>query len=255
MASSNSLEGMTALITGSGGGMGRSHAALMSERGADIIVHDIKEDGAFETAEMVQKNGRKASVLIADVRDVPDFTVKIRGAEAEHGKIDILVNNAGISGNKLPIEDIDEEVFDQMFGIQVRGAFFATKAVLPGMKQRKSGRIVMISSIYAMGGSSFASHYAAAKAALSGFTKAWARELAPYRIQVNAVAPGFVLTGMTQGSNTPEMIKARSESMPLGRLTEPEDISYAVAWLASPEAEMVTGQVISPNSGEVIVGY
>ncbi len=255
MASSNSLEGMTALITGSGGGMGRSHALLMSERGADIIVHDIKEDGAFETAEMVRKNGGKASVLIADVRNVPDFTAKIGAAEGEHGKIDILVNNAGVSGNKLPIEDIDEEIFDQMFGIHVRGAFFATKAVLPGMKQRKSGRIITISSIYAMGGSDFASHYAAAKAALSGFTKAWARELAPYRIGVNAVAPGFVLTGMTQGSNTPEMIKARGESMPLGRLTEAEDISYAVAWLASAETEMITGQVISPNSGEVIVGY
>jgi 3-oxoacyl-[acyl-carrier protein] reductase len=255
MASSNSLEGKTALITGSGGGMGRCHALLMSERGADIIVHDIKEDGAAETAEMVRKNGRKASVLIADVRDVPDFTAKINAAEAEHGKIDILVNNAGVSGNKLPIEEVTEEIFDQMFGVQVRGSFFATKAVLPGMKQRKSGRIIMISSIYAMGGSDFASHYAAAKAALSGFTKAWARELAPHRIQVNAVAPGFILTGMTQGSNTPEMIKARGEKMPLGRLTEPEDISYAVAWLASAETEMITGQVISPNSGEVIVGY
>ncbi len=255
MASSNSLEGMTALITGSGGGMGRSHALLMSERGADIIVHDIKEDGAFETAEMVQENGGKASVLIADVRDVPDFTAKIRAAEGEHGKIDILVNNAGVSGKHRMIDEIDEAVFDEMFGIQVRGAFFATKTVVEGMKQRKAGRIITISSIYAMGGSSFASHYAAAKAALSGFTKAWARELAPYRIQVNAVAPGFVLTDMTRGSNTPEMVKERGEGMPLGRLVEPIDISYAVAWLASTETEMITGQVISPNSGEVIAGY
>jgi len=249
------LVGKTALITGSGGGMGRSHAALMSERGADIIVHDIKEDGANETAEMVRANGQKASVLIADVRDVPDFTSKINQAEDEHGKIDILVNNAGVSGNKLSVEDIDEVVFDQMFGIQVRGSFFATKAVLPGMKARKSGSIVVISSIYAMGGSEFASHYAAAKAALSGFTKAWAREFAKDRIRVNAVAPGFILTGMTQGSNTPEMVKERGTKMPLGRLTTPEDISYAVAWLASEETEMITGQVISPNSGEVIVGY
>ena len=249
------LVGKTALITGSGGGMGRSHALLMSERGADIIVHDIKEDGANETAEMVRANGQKASVLIADVRDVPDFTTKINQAEDEHGKIDILVNNAGVSGNKLSVEDIDEVVFDQMFGIQVRGSFFATKAVLPGMKARKSGSIVVISSIYAMGGSEFASHYAAAKAALSGFTKAWAREFAKDRIRVNAVAPGFILTGMTQGSNTPEMVKERGTKMPLGRLTTPEDISYAVAWLASEETEMITGQVISPNSGEVIVGY
>ena len=249
------LEGKTALITGSGGGMGRSHAVLMSERGADVIIHDIKEDGANETAEMVRANGQKASVLIADVRDVPEFTSKINQAEAEHGKIDVLVNNAGVSGNKLSVEDIDEVVFDQMFGIQVRGSFFATKAVLPGMKARKSGSIVVISSIYAMGGSEFASHYAAAKAALSGFTKAWAREFAKDRIRVNAVAPGFILTGMTQGSNTPEMVKERGTKMPLGRLTTPQDISYAVAWLASEETEMITGQVISPNSGETIVGY
>ena len=255
MASSNSLEGKTALITGSGGGMGRSHAVLMSERGADIIVHDIKEDGAAETAEMVQKNGRKASVLIADVRDVPDFTAKIKAAEGKHGKIDILVNNAGVSGKHRMIDEIDEEIFDEMFGIQVRGAFFATKTVVEGMKQRKAGHIITISSIYAMGGSDFACHYSAAKAALSGFTKSWARELAPYRIQVNAVAPGFVLTDMTRGSNTPEMVKERGEGMPLGRLVEPIDISYAVAWLASAETEMISGQVISPNSAEVIVGY
>jgi 3-oxoacyl-[acyl-carrier protein] reductase len=251
------LEGKTALVTGSGtvGGMGRSHAVLMSERGADVIVHDINEDGANETAELVRANGQKASTLIADVRDVPGFTAKIKEAEAEHGKIDILVNNAGVTGNKLAMEDVDEAIFDQMFGVQVRGAFFATQAVLPGMKARKHGSIIMISSIYAMGGSDFASHYAAAKAALSGFTKAWAREFSAHKIRVNAVAPGFVLTGMTQGSNTPEIIADRGEKMPLGRLTTPEDISYAVAWLASAETEMITGQVISPNSGEVIVGY
>ena len=142
------LEGKTALITGSGGGMGRSHAVMMSERGADVIVHDIKEDGANETAEMVRANGQKSSVLIADVQDVPDFVSKINQAEAEHGKIDILVNNAGVSGNKLSVEAIDEEIFDQMFGIQVRGSFFATKAVLPGMKARRSGSIILISSIF-----------------------------------------------------------------------------------------------------------
>lgn len=250
-----SLKGKTALITGSGGGMGRSHANIMSKRGADVIVHDIKEDGAKETADMVRGNGQKASVLIADVLDVKDFTSKIKAAEVDHGKIDILVNNAGVSGNKLMMEEIDEKTYDQMFDIQVKASFFATQAVLRGMKERKAGSVIMISSIYAMGGSDFASHYAAAKAALSGFTKAWAREFAAEKIRVNAVAPGFILTGMTQGSNTPEMIEERGKSMPLGRLTTPKDISYAVAWLASDETEMITGQVISPNSGEVIVGY
>ena len=204
---------------------------------------------------MDQTGSSKVEILSCDVTTTTAPLEILSHAQNRLAGVDILVNNAGVSGQKLPMEDVDEEAFDRMFDIQVRGSFFATQAVLPGMKQRKSGRIIMISSIYAMGGSSFASHYAAAKAALSGFTKAWAREFAPYRIQVNAVAPGFVLTGMTRGSNTPEMVKERGEGMPLGRLTEPEDISYAVAWLASSETEMITGQVISPNSGEVIVGY
>jgi 3-oxoacyl-[acyl-carrier protein] reductase len=250
-----SLDGMVALVTGSGRGMGRSHAVLMASRGADIIVHDINPENAAETAEQVRDLGRSANVIIADVRDTKSFCSKILEAEESHGKIDILVNNAGVSGNKLSVEDIDEEIYDALFDIQVRGAFFALRAVLPGMKSRKYGKIINISSIYAMGGSSFASHYAAAKSALSGFTKSWAREFAPWNICCNAVAPGFILTDMTRGSNTVSMLESRSKSMPLGRFTEPVEISYAVAWLASKECDMVTGQVISPNSGEVIVGY
>ena len=106
-----------------------------------------------------------------------------------------------------------------------------------------------------MGGNVNASHYAAAKSAISGLTKSWARELASFNILVNAVAPGFIVTGMTMGSNTPENIAERSKRMPLGRFVEPIEISYVVAWLASAETAMMTGQVISPNSGEVIVGY
>lgn len=248
------LEGKVALITGSARGMGRSHALLMAERGADIIVHDIRAEQAEETAEDVRKLGRKARVVIADVRDVPSFTEGIRGAEREHGRIDILVNNAGVAGMRRPIEEIDETIFDEMFGVHVKGTFFATQTVVPGMKQRRDGKIVNISSIYAMGGSTYASHYAAAKSAISGFTKAWARELAQHNIMVNAVAPGFVLTDMTSHSNPIEKIREREKTMPLGRYCDPIDISYAVAWLASAETDMITGQVVSPNSGEYIVG-
>ncbi len=246
-----SLEGRRALVTGAGGGMGRSHAVLMAERGADVVVHDVKADGAGETAEMVRGHGRAADVIVCDIRDVPAFT----GAVAAAGPVDVLVNNAGVGGARRRVEDVTVEVFDEMFEVHVRGAFFAAQAVLPGMKARKDGRIVNISSIYAMGGSDLASHYAAAKSALSGLTKSWARELAPWNVRVNAVAPGFVVTGMTRASNPPEKIAERSARMPLGRFCEPLDISYAVAWLASAEADMVSGQVVSPNSGEVVVGY
>lgn len=246
-----SLEGKRVLITGAGGGMGRSHAELMAARGADIVIHDIKADGAEETAELVRDHGRQAEVVVADIRDVPAFTSLI----ARAGPVDILVNNAGVGGSRRTIEDIDPETFNQMFDVHVRGTFFATQAVLPAMKEKKDGKIVNISSIYAMGGSQLASHYSAAKSAISGFTKSWARELAPWRIKVNAVAPGFVVTGMTEGSNPIEKIREREKLMPLGKFCEPIDISYAVAWLASAETDLISGQVISPNSGEVIVGY
>lgn len=245
------LDGKRVLITGAGGGMGRSHAVLMAERGADIVIHDIKAEGAEETAEMVRTQGRSADVAVADIRDVATFTDAVKGA----GPVDILVNNAGVGGSRRTIEDIDVEVFNQMFEVHVRGTFFATQAVLPGMKEKKDGKIINISSIYAMGGSQLASHYAAAKSAISGFTKSWARELAPWRIKVNAVAPGFIVTGMTQGSNPIEKIREREKLMPLGKFCEPIDISYAVAWLACAETDLISGQVISPNSGEVIVGY
>jgi 3-oxoacyl-[acyl-carrier protein] reductase len=172
---SASLEGKRALITGAGGGMGRSHAILMAERGADIVIHDIKEDGAAETADMVRQHGRDATVVVADIRDVPAFTAGIRDA----GPVDILVNNAGVGGARRSIEDITEDIYNQMFEVHVRGTFFATQTVLPAMKEKKDGKIINISSIYAMGGSQLASHYAASKSAISGFTKSWARELAP----------------------------------------------------------------------------
>ncbi len=245
------LEGKRALITGAGGGMGQSHAVLMAKRGAEIIIHDIKDDGAEETADMVREQGAKATVVIADIRDIRTFTSAISNA----GPVDILVNNAGVGGARRMVEEITEQVFNQMFEVHVRGTFFATQTVLPAMKDKKDGKIINISSIYAMGGNRNASHYAASKSAISGFTKSWAREFAPWNIKVNAVAPGFVVTEMTEASNSPENIAEREKSMPLGEFCKPIDISYAVAWLASAETDLISGQVISPNSGEVIVGY
>ena len=245
------LEGKKALVTGSGRGMGRSHALLLAERGAHVVVHDIDGDGVTETEKMIKKVGGKISTIIWDIRDVGGFKEMV----SREGEIDILVNNAGVGGGGRKIEDIDLDVFNEMFEVHVRGSFFATQAVLPFMKRKKNGNIINISSIFAMGGHESISHYAGAKAAISGFTKSWAKELAPWRINVNAVAPGFVITDMTKASQTQQEMRQREKNVPLGRFCEPIDISYAVAWLASPEAKMITGQVISPNSGEVIVGY
>ena len=239
------------LITGAGGDLGRSHAILMAGCGAEIIVHDVEPEAAEATAIALRNLGHKTTVIVSDVRDVENFCEKVRQLD----KVDILVNNAGVGGLGRKLEDITREIFDEMFEVHVRGSFFATQAVLPQMKNRKSGKIINTSSIFAMGGHYEASHYAAAKSAISGFTKSWARELAPWNINVNAVAPGFVETNMTRASTSADKIASLADSMPLGRLCKPEDISQTVAWLGSSDTDMITGQVISPNAGQVIVGY
>lgn len=248
------LDGKIALITGSGDGMGRAHAILMAERGADIIVSDIRAEPAQATAEAVRKLGRRAHVVVADMADVAQVKNMVEEGAAKLGPVDILVNNAGY-GQRLETMDITEADFDRMFAVHVRGSFFAAQAVIPAMKERRRGKIINISSMWGMTGAPVASHYCAAKAALLGFTKAWAKELAPWNIHVNAVAPGGVRSGGPLKLDNSEILKAKEAKVPLKRYCEPVEISYAVAYLASPESDFVTGQVISPNGGEVIVGY
>ena len=251
---SKPLEGRTALVTGSAAGMGRCHALLLARRGANVIVHDVNKVGAQETVAAVRDAGQKAHMIAMDIRNTAEFHEAIDVAAQTVGPIDILVNNAGVGGQRLLIEQIDEEAFDRMFAVHVKGAFFATQAVVPGMKTRRYGKIINITSNFAMGGSAYASHYSAAKSALSGFTKSWARELAPHNIMVNAVAPGILETEMTLNSVGKTGIQTLVDEIPLGRIAQPIDISYAVAWLASAEADMMTGQVVSPNGGATIVG-
>jgi len=252
---SNSLAGRVAWITGSGRGMGRAHALLMAERGADIVVHDVLKDEAAETAEAVRKLGRRIFVSHEDVRDVAAIQGLVADATKALGPIDVLVNNAGVGQHK-PFEDITEADFDAMFGVHVKGTFFCTQAAVPQMKERRRGKIVNISSIWAMTGAGInkASHYCAAKTAILGLTKAWAKELAPWNIMVNAVSPGGVLTEMPIKTQGWDMIREKEKRVPLGRWARPEEVSYAVAFLASGEADFISGQQISPNGGETIVG-
>ena len=247
---STDLAGKRALITGSGRGLGRSHALLMAERGADIVISDVNTDNAEGTAEEIRALGREATVVVHDVTDVQGFAARLDGL-----RIDILVNNAGIQGNDLVIEDIDEAIYDAMVGVKMKASFFAARAVVPGMKANGGGKIVNISSNFAMQGSPTMSHYTGAAAGMLGFTKAWAREFAPWNICVNAVAPALVVTDPTINSMGWDRIREVEKQFPLGgRTVAPIEVSYAVAWLASGEADFVTGQVISPNGGLTIVG-
>ncbi|HCH56038.1 MAG TPA: NAD(P)-dependent oxidoreductase [Rhodospirillaceae bacterium] len=249
-----SLDGRVALITGAGSGIGRSHAVLMAERGADLIVNDLNSEGLAETAECAASSGGKVIQFVHDVSDVAGMARKTQAAEVELGKIDILVNNAGVSGERLAFEDVTEYAYDRMVDINLKGSFFLTQAVVPGMKKRRYGKIINTSSMYALGGNNVAAHYSAAKSALSGLTNSLARELAEWNIMVNAVAPGFVLTGMTSRGRDREGLKKRVEQVPLKRMSGEFDMAYTVAFLASDEADFITGQIISPNGGERIVG-
>jgi len=245
--------GRVVLVTGAGSGMGRSHAELFASRGATVIVHDIDPDGVAATTAAIEAAGGRARAMVADIRDLPAFRAALAKAVAETGPVAILVNNAGVSGQRRAIEEIDEAHWDAFMAVHVRGAFFATQAVLPGMKAAGYGRIVNISSQWGVAGSPSASQYAGAKAALIGYTKAWAKELAGFGVTVNAVAPGFILTPMTAGaSGSPEALARRVSVIPVGRHGEPMDVSYAVCWLASDEASFVTGHVLTASGGEVM---
>jgi 3-oxoacyl-[acyl-carrier protein] reductase len=246
------FDGKVALITGSGRGMGLVDAELMAREGAKVVIHDIDPKLAAAGAESVRAIGAEVFAITADVADIAAMQARIAEAEEHFGRIDILVNNAGnaVGGT---LEEIDEAAYDAVMNVHVKGSFFATQAVVPGMKRRKEGAIVNISSIWGMTGHHYDSNYCAAKAALLGLTKAWAKELAPWNIRVNAVAPGCVLTEMTIHKGQ-AYIDDRAKLIPLGRWAEPEEMSQAVVFLASPEASFVTGQCISPNGGDTIVG-
>ncbi|HKD74313.1 MAG TPA: SDR family oxidoreductase, partial [Ktedonobacterales bacterium] len=246
------LRGKVALVTGSGRGMGHAHAVILAQHGADVVVHDIVPDRVAESAGIVRQHCNRVVEAVADVADPAAMEHMVKRIEKDLGPISILVNNAGIGADRAITEAIDEEMFDRMFDIHVKGTFFTTRAVLPGMKSLGGGAIVNISSIWGMVGHHFGSTYCAAKAAILGFTKSWAKELAPHHITVNAIAPGGVTSPMAIEKDGIDAVRERMAKVPLGRWAEPEEIAQGMLYLVT--AGFVTGQVLSLNGGDTIVG-
>ncbi len=243
--------GKTALITGASRGIGQAIAELLAERGTDVVIADINEAQAKTTAqEITQKTGRRALPVAVDVASLASCQQMVETSLAEFGKIDILVNNAGITRDNL-IMRMDEKDFDLVININLKGVWNCCKAVARPMMKQRYGRIVNVSSVSGIGGLPGQTNYSASKAGVIGMTKALAKEVAARNITVNAVAPGYVTTVLTQDLSD-EVKDFASRITPIQRWAEPREIAYAVAFFASDEAAYITGQVLRIDGGMLL---
>jgi 3-oxoacyl-[acyl-carrier protein] reductase len=246
------LSGKTALVTGGSRGIGRAIVTRLATQGADVAFTYLgNEAAAKETTAAVQGLGRTGLAIQGDARESEAAEATVKAALEALGKLDILVNNAGITRDDL-IMRMSPENWRDVLETNLFGAFWMTKAVTRPMLKARGGRIINISSVSGQAGQTGQANYSAAKAGIIGLTKATARELASRGITVNAIAPGFVLTELTQ--DLPDALKAEiTARTPLGRFGTTEEVANAVAFLASEEAAYITGQVLAVDGGLVMM--
>ena len=242
------LSDRVAIVTGSGRGIGQAIALKLAEVGATVVVNDIGDAAPVENvAEEIRQMGRESLAVLADMSLAPDVARLVETTINTYGKVDILVNNAGITRDQLILRMTDED-WDKVLNVNLKSVFLATRAVLRHMIRQRWGRIISIASIVGLIGNPGQANYASSKAAIIGFTRTVAKEAAPRGITVNAVAPGFIDTPMTQ--QLPEERKQELMSrILLGYLGTPRDVAEVVAFLASSEARYITGQVITVDGG------
>ncbi len=250
-----SLEGQVAIITGGSRGIGAACAVLFAKAGANIVItYAHNASAAANIVAKVEALGRSCLAVKADVALEKSANVVVRKAMEKFGRIDILVNNAAI-WTFGEIGDFPASVWRETMNVNVNGTFYITNAVVPFMKQRRSGKIITITSTAAQRGEAQHSHYAASKGALISFTKAISTELAPFNITVNSVAPGWVETDLNAGIFKDKKFKeAVRKGIPLGRIPTPEDIAGPVLFLASDWARHITGEILNVNGGSVLAG-
>ena len=250
--SGNKLCNQVAIVTGAGQGMGAAIANLIAEEGGQVVVSDINEEKALIIAEEIRQKHNQVLAVRADVTKEKDVRILVATTIEHYGTISILVNNAGIL-YPTRIEQITKPEWDQVLDVNLNGTFLCSQAVLETMKKNGFGRIVNMSSsagrsVSTLGGA----HYTAAKAGVLGFTRALAKEVAPFGITVNAICPGLIDTEMVRAECTPEQISAYEVSFPISRLGQPYEIAQLVLFLTT-DAAYITGASIDINGGDLMI--
>lgn len=245
------LSDKVAVVTGGSRGIGKAIALKLASFGADIVInYSNSESEAIDTIKEIERLGRKALALKADVSKMEEAELLSSRALEEFGSVDILVNNAGITRDNLLMR-MSEKEWDDVFNVNTKGTFNITKSLIRSMLKRKNCSIINITSVVGISGNSGQCNYSSSKAAIIGFTKSLAKEVAKKNIRVNAVAPGFIETNMTDKLSD-DVKRDYAERIPLGRLGNPEDIANAVAYLASDMSGYMTGQVLIVDGGMLI---
>lgn len=241
------MNGQTAIVTGGGRGIGRTIAEFLAQRGVNVVIVGVNIDIAHNASSELEKLGIKSIAVKADVSNASDVNNIFERALREFGRVEILINNAGITKDGLLLR-MREEDWDTVININLKGTFLCSREAVKVMSKQRYGRIINIASVIAFTGNPGQVNYGASKAGIVGLTKTIAKEYASRNITVNAVAPGFIMTAMTE--TIPENIKQDMiNAIPLGRFGVPEDVANAVIFLASTEASYITGQVIHINGG------
>ncbi len=245
------FDGKSVIVTGASRGLGKGIAKVFAEQGASVLIVARNENAGSHTVEEIEAAGGAASFCRADVSRWSDVETMVQATMERYGAVHVLCANAGIFPSS-PIEDLSEEEWDEVQAVNVKGMFLAVKACLPHMKKQNYGRIVLTSSITGpITGYPGWAHYGASKAAMLGFMRTAAIECAKHNITINAVLPGNIIT---EGMETlgQEHIRGMEQSIPMGRLGDPEDIGYAALFFASPEAKYITGQTLIVDGGQTL---
>jgi len=244
------LTGKTALITGSGRGIGKAIAQRLSDAGAKIVINDVSDASAATAAE-IKAAGKQSLFVKGNVSSSEDVNRMVETIIASFGRLDILVNNAGITRDQLTLRMTDED-WNAVIDVNLKGVFLCTRAALKYMMKQRWGRIINISSISGIIGNPGQVNYCAAKAGIIGITRTVAKEMASRQITVNAICPGFIQTDMTQKLS--DKVKGEySQHIPVGYFGTPQDVAEAVAFFASEEARYITGQFLCVDGGMISV--